>query len=187
MSFQILIADDEPIIRMDLREMLEEIGHQVVAEARDGQEALRLIQEKNPEVVILDIKMPGMDGISVAREMAKQYPIIILTAYSERNLVEQARDAGIMQYLWKPFRIEDLAPAIELAVSHFLEKAELSERVSKLQEQLEARKWIEKAKGLLMKAENLNETQAYRKLQKISMEKNIPMKKVAEAIITAHG
>jgi len=187
MSFQIFIADDESIIRMDLRELLEEIGHQVVGEAKDGLEAVRIIEEKKPELVILDIKMPGMDGISVAREIAKKYPVIILTAYSERDLIRHAREAGVMAYLSKPFRIENLSPAIELAVSHFIEKSELTEKVTKLHEELENRKLIEKAKGLLMKAENLNESQAYRRLQTISMEKNIPMKKVAEAIITMHG
>jgi len=187
MSFRILIADDEPLIRVDLKELLEELGYEVVGEARDGREALNLVDQVSPDLVILDIKMPKMDGISVAREISERFPVIILSAYTERSLVEKARDAGVMAYLSKPFREGDLSPAIELAVSHFLRTSELTERVTRLKEKLEARKVIDQAKGLLMSKEGVNEAEAYRRLQKISMDKNRPMKDVAEAIILMMG
>ncbi len=187
MSFRILIADDEPLIRVDLRELLEEIGYKVVGEAKDGQEALRLIDQENPDIVILDIKMPRLDGIELARIIAHRYPVIILTAYSESHLIQKARDAGVMAYLSKPFRESDLSPAIELAVSHFLQRAQLTEYVSRLREQLETRKLVEKAKGFLMDWERLSEAEAYRRLQKISMDENRPMKEVAKAIMDAYG
>ncbi len=151
MSFKILIADDEPLIRGDLRELLEDLGYVVVAEARDGREALELINQVKPDVVILDIKMPRLDGISIAEEISGRHPVIILTAYTERHLIEKARDAGVMAYLSKPFREGDISPAIELAVNHFLKTSQLAAGVSRLKEQLETRKLIEKAKGLLMK------------------------------------
>jgi len=187
MSFRILIADDEALIRVDLKELLEELGYEVVAEAGDGQEVLNLMDQVNPDLVILDIKMPEMDGISVAREISERFPVIILTAYTERHLIEKARDAGVMAYLSKPFREGDLSPAIELAVNHFLRTSELTERATRLKEQLEARKVIDQAKGLLMSKEGLNEAQAYRRLQRISMDKNKTMKEVAEAIILMMG
>jgi two-component system, response regulator PdtaR len=187
MSYRILIADDEPLIRIDLRELLEEMGHQVVAEAGDGREALELIRLKNPDVVILDIKMPRLSGIEAARKVADRYPVILLTAYSERSLTEQARDAGVMAYLTKPFQERSLSPAIELAVRHFVEKSTLSERVTRLKEELDTRKLVERAKGLLMDSERLGEEQAFRRMQKISMNKNIPIKEVAQAIITMLG
>jgi AmiR/NasT family two-component response regulator len=183
MTFKILIADDEPLIRVDLRELLEELGYEVVAEAGDGHEALKLMDQLNPDLVILDIKMPKMDGISVAKRISGHFPVIILSAYTERHLIEKARDAGVMTYLSKPFREGDLSPAVELAVNHFLRTSELTYQVTRLKEQLEARKVIDKAKGILMDKEGLNEAQAYRHLQKISMDKNKPMKEVAEAII----
>lgn len=181
--YKILIADDEPLIRVDLRELLEEIGHQVVGETGDGREVLAVIDSIKPDLVILDIKMPGMSGIEVARRIARNYPVIMLTAFSERALIEQARDAGVMAYLTKPFRDGTLTPAIELAVSNYLEKAALTESVSQLKEQLDTRKIIDKAKGLLMDKQNLSEAQAYRHIQTISMNKNKSMKEVAEAII----
>ena len=187
MSFRILIADDERLLRIDLKELLEDLGYQVVGEARDGLEALNLIKQENPDVVILDIKMPRMNGIEVAREVSGEYPVIMLTAYSESQLIEQARDAGAMAYLTKPFREGDVSPAIELAVSNFLEKAVLTERVSRLKAQLETRKLLDRAKGLLMKKEGLSEPKAYRRLQEISMNKNKPIKEVAEAVITMLG
>jgi AmiR/NasT family two-component response regulator len=183
MGFRILIADDEPLIRLDLRELLEDLGHQVVAEARDGKEALALIETKRPDLVILDIKMPEVDGISLAAKISHLYPVVILTAYTESQLIERARGAGVMAYISKPFREGDVSPAVQLAVSHFLERSALAERVSRLKEQLDARKFIEQAKGLLMSKEGLTEAEAYRRLQKISMDKNKTMKEVAEAII----
>ena len=183
MSYRILIADDESLIRADLKELLEELGYEVVAEAKDGREALDLIEQAKPDLVILDIKMPHVDGISVARKISGRIPVIILTAYTQRYLIEEAKDSGVMAYLSKPFREDDLSPVIELAVTQFLKTSNLTERVSKLTEQLENRKLIEKAKGLLMNKERLTEVQAYRRLQKISMEKNKSMKEVAEAIM----
>ena len=187
MGFRIIIADDEPLIRVDLRELLEEVGYEVVAEAGDGHEAFRLIDQVNPDLVILDIKMPKMDGIDLARRISERFPVIILSAYTERHLIEKARDAGVMAYLSKPFREGDLSPAIELAVNHFLRTSVLTERVERLKEQLEARKVIDQAKGLLMSREGFTEAQAYRHLQKISMDKNRPMKEVAEATIVMLG
>jgi response regulator NasT len=181
--FRILIADDEPLIRIDLKELLEEIGHEVVAETGDGKEALAMLDKAKPDLVILDIKMPGMSGIEVARRISHEYPVIILTAFSERSLIEQARDAGVMAYITKPFRDGTLTPAIELAVSNYLEKASLTEKVTQLKEQLETRKVIDKAKGLLMDKQSLSEAQAYRHIQSVSMNKNKSMKEVAEAII----
>ena len=187
MSFKILIADDEPLIRVDLRELLEELGYEVVAEAGDGHEALQLMDQVNPDLVILDIKMPKMDGITVAREISERYPVVILTAYTDRHLVEKARDAGVMAYISKPFREGDLCPAIELAVNHFLKDSALTDHITRLKEQLRDRKVIDQAKGLLMRKEGLTEAQAYRRLQRISMDKNKPMKEVAEAIILMLG
>jgi two-component system, response regulator PdtaR len=187
MSFRILIADDEPLIRIDLKELLEGIGHEVVGEARDGKEALDLLEMTKPDIAILDIKMPHLNGIDLAKKIAGRYPIIMLTAYSEKYLVEQARDAGVMAYLTKPFREEDLAPAIELSVRHFLEKSALADRVLHLKDELETRKVVDRAKGLLMESEHLTEAQAYRKIQKISMDKNKSLREVAEAIITMLG
>jgi response regulator NasT len=181
--FRILIADDEPLIRIDLKELLEEIGHQVVAETGDGKEALAMLDKAKPDLVILDIKMPGMSGIEVAKRISHEYPVIILTAFSERSLIEQARDAGVMAYITKPFRDGTLTPAIELAVSNYLERVSLTEKVTQLKEQLETRKIIDKAKGLLMDKQSLSEAQAYRHIQSVSMNKNKSMKEVAEAII----
>ncbi len=187
MTYRILIADDELLIRTDLRESLEELGYRVVAEARDGSEALTLIDQTKPDIAILDIKMPHVDGIAIAERVASHLPIILLTAYSDKNLIDRAREAGVMAYLTKPFREKELSPAIELAVKHFLEQSSLSERVSELKEQLVSRKLVEKAKGLLMEAEGLSEKQAYRRIQQMSMKKNKPMKEVAGAIILMMG
>lgn len=187
MSYRILIADDEPLIRTDLKEMLEGMGHEVVGEARDGREALDLVQKKKPDILILDIKMPKLSGLEVAKEFAPRYPVIILTAYSERHLIKLAQEAGVMSYLTKPFREENLSPAIELSVRHFLEKSELTERVVRLKNELDTRKIVDRAKGLLMESEHLTEAQAFRKIQKISMDKNKTLKEVGDAIITMLG
>jgi response regulator NasT len=183
MGLRVVLADDETLARGDLKEMLAEMGHTIVGSAVDGIEALRFIEDEDPDLVLLDIKMPKMDGLQVAGKMADRCPAIILTAYSERNLVEQARDAGVMAYVTKPFRKADLSAAIELAVSNFIKQSRLQERVDRLKEQLETRKLVEKAKGMLMNAENLTEAQAHKRLLDISMSKNKSLKKVAEAII----
>ncbi len=183
MSFRILIADDESLIRMDLKELLESIGHKVVAEASDGMEAFDLLNQTNPDLVILDIKMPRLSGLEMAKKISDKYPVIILTAFSEKFLIEQAKDAGVMAFLSKPFQEKSLSPAIELAVSHFLEKSILNERILHLKEELEVRKLVDRAKGILMDSENLSEAQAYRKIQKISMDKNKPIREIAEVII----
>ncbi|MFZ7112609.1 MAG: ANTAR domain-containing response regulator [Desulfatiglandales bacterium] len=183
MTFRIVIADDEPIIRADLREALEDLGYRVIGVARNGREALELIEQTRPDVAILDIKMPHIDGISLAKKIGSRFPVILLTAYSDKSLINGAREAGVMAYLTKPFRERDLPPIIELAVSHFIEESSLLEHVSRLKTQLETRKLIEKAKGLLMEVEGLPEKEAYRRIQRMSMKKNKPIKEVAEAII----
>jgi two-component system, response regulator PdtaR len=186
-SFRILVAEDEPLMRMHLKEVLEELGYIVTGVAKDGQEALDLIAQEKPDIVILDIKMPGPDGLEVASKVSQQLPVIILTAYTERHLVKRAKDAGVMAYLSKPFRERDISPAIELAVTHFLERSALTDRVSRLKDELETRKVVDHAKSLLMSKEKLDAVVAYRRLQKISMDKNRPMKDVAEAIILMYG
>lgn len=183
MSFRILIADDEPLIRSDLKEILVEKGYFVVGEAKDGLEAKNMIDRIKPDVIVVDIKMPKMDGIELAELFAKNYPVIILTAFSEHNLIENAKNAGVMSYLTKPFRENDISPAIELAVSNFLEKSTLTEKVTSLKDQLDTRKLVDRAKGVLMAKMHFSEKRAYRHIQKLSMDKNIQMKDVAELII----
>lgn len=183
MTLRILIADDEPLLRCDLKEVLTGLGYCVVGEARNGLEALRLVHLKQPDVVILDIKMPEMDGLQAAREISEDYPVVILTAFSERHLIQKAKDAGVMAYITKPFRVGDVSSAVELAVSLFTEKSVLADRVAALKEQLENRKVVERAKGLLMQKEKLSENSAYRRMQEISMKRNKPLKDVAQAII----
>jgi response regulator NasT len=186
-SFRILIADDETLIRKDLRELLEELGHVVVAEVRDGREALAQAERIKPDVVVLDIVMPGggPDGIEVARTLAAEYPVIMLTAHSSTDLVLAARDAGVMGYLTKPFRRKDIAPAIELAVTHFLRSSHLTEKVRALQEQVETRRLVDRAKAVLMRVGQLSETDAHRQLQKLSMERNLSLRRVAEVILSS--
>jgi response regulator NasT len=187
MSFRVLIAEDEPLMRMHLKEVLEEQGYAVVGAAKDGQEALDLIGQEKPDIVILDIKMPGPDGLEVASKVAQQIPVIILTAYTERHLIKRAKEAGVMAYLTKPFREKDIDPAIELAVTHFLERSALTDSVARLTSELETRKLVDHAKNLLMTREGLDAVGAYRRLQKTSMDKNKPMREVAEAIILMYG
>ena len=185
MSFRILVADDESIIRMDLAELLGELGYTVVGEAADGFEARKLVEQLKPDVVILDVVMPRVGGIKLASELAGEYPVILLTAHSSPDLVQAASDAGVMAYLTKPFRPRDIGPAIVLAVSHFLKQTELSDRVATLGEQLETRKMVERAKAILMARESLSEPEAYRRIQQISMTRNLPMKQVAKEIVDA--
>jgi len=184
----VVIAEDEVLIRMDLKEMLTEEGYHVVGEAGDGQEAIRLAEEHRPDLVILDVKMPVLDGIAAAEQIAKQRiaPVVMLTAFSQRDLVERARDAGAMAYLVKPFNITDLVPAIELAVSRFQELSQLEAEVLGLQERLETRKAIDRAKGLLQEQLQLSEPDAFRWIQKTAMDLRLSMRQVADGVIE-HG
>jgi two-component system, response regulator PdtaR len=182
---RVVIAEDEALIRLDLKEMLEEEGYAVTGEAGDGRTALELAAELQPDLVILDVKMPVLDGISAAEQIASQRlaPIVILTAFSQRDLVERARDAGAMAYLVKPFTKADLVPAIEMAVSRFSEIKALESEMQTLQERLEARKLLDRAKGLLQTDYGLTEPEAFRWIQKTSMDRRLTMRKVAEAVL----
>jgi len=185
---RVIIADDESIIRMDLREMLTNLGYLVVGEAVDGRSAVNLARELKPDVAILDIKMPDMDGIEAARILTEEKiaPVVLLTAYSQRDLVERAKEAGVVGYITKPMRESDLTPAIEVAMARFSEFRALEKEVGDLKKALETRKLVDRAKGILMDAQGLTEAEAFRKIQKMSMNKRRPMKDVAEAIILAH-
>ena len=185
---RVLIADDESIIRMDLREMLTSLGYLVVGEAGDGTSAVNLARELRPDVVIMDIKMPGLDGIEAARILTQEKiaPVLLLTAYSQRELVERAKEAGVVGYLVKPFRESDLGPAIEIALARFAEFTQLEKEVKSLKEALETRKLVDRAKGILMDTKGMSEAEAFRRIQKMSMDTRKPMKEIAEAIILAH-
>ena len=186
---RVIIADDESLVRVDLREALAELGYLIVGEAGDGQSAVNMARELGPDVVVMDIKMPGMDGIEAARILTQEKisPVVLLTAYSQKDLIERAKEAGVVGYLVKPFRETDLAPAIELALARFAEFRALQEEVGNLQEALETRKKVEKAKGILMEKQGMSEAEAFRKIQKMSMNTRKPMKEVAEAIILANS
>lgn len=186
---RVLIADDDPIIRLDLKQMLENLGYEVVAEAEDGQMAIELATAMLPDVCLLDVKMPAQDGIDVATVLADQSiaPAVLLTAYSDSELIARAKEAGVFGYLTKPFKPSDLAPAIEVARSRFEQNQRLAQEVSTLQERLEARKVIEKAKGALIQRESISETEAYRRIQTQSMNQRMSMKEVAEAILATDG
>ncbi len=185
---RIIIADDEPIIRMDLKEMLTHLGYLVVGEAGDGRSVVNMARELRPDLVIMDIKMPDMDGIEAARILTQEdiAPVIFLTAYSQKELVDQAKEAGVVAYLVKPFRESDLAPAIEIALARFEQFRALKKEVADLKEALETRKLVERAKGILMDTQGLSEAEAFRRIQKLSMDTRKPMKEVAEAIILAY-
>lgn len=182
---RVLIAEDEALIRLDLAEMLREEGYEVVGEAGDGQEAVELAELLRPDLVILDVKMPRRDGIDAASEIAAKRiaPIVILTAFSQRDLVERARDAGAMAYLVKPFTAGDLVPAIELAVSRADEIAALEREVSSLSDQLETRKLVERAKGVLQTAHGFTEPEAFKWIQRAAMDKRTTMRQVAEVVL----
>jgi two-component system, response regulator PdtaR len=180
---RILIAEDETLIRMDLSEMLKEAGYQVVGEATDGVEAIELAKELKPDLAILDVKMPKLDGISAASEIIAICPTLMLTAFSQRELVERARDAGVMGYVVKPFTIADLVPAIEIASSRFVELITLREEIADLAERLETRKLLDRAKGVLMHTLKLSEVQAYQWIQKTAMDQRITMKELALGIL----
>jgi two-component system, response regulator PdtaR len=184
-TLRVVVAEDEALIRLDLVEMLTESGYEVVGQAGDGETAIELTEKEKPDLVVMDVKMPKLDGISAAERIAKQRiaPVVILTAFSQRDLVERARDAGAMAYLTKPFTIEDLMPAIELAVSRFQEIKQLDSEVNDLQDQLKARKTIDRAKSLLMSKLNLTEPQAFKWMQKTAMDKRRSMVEVANIVI----
>ncbi|MEV0592256.1 ANTAR domain-containing response regulator [Nonomuraea cavernae] len=186
---RVVIAEDEALIRLDLKEMLQEDGYVVVGEAGDGERAIQLAAELKPDLVILDVKMPVLDGISAAERIVADRiaPCLILTAFSQRDLVERARDAGAMAYLVKPFTKADLVPAIEMAVSRHEEMEALSREVSSLSERLETRKLVERAKGLLMAGHGWSEPQAFRWIQKASMDRRLSMREVAQIVIDDAG
>lgn len=186
MGIRVLIADDEAVVRMDLREMLEESGYEVVGEAGDGRRAVELGKELKPDLAILDIRMPEMSGLEAGEKLMEEgIATLILTAYTDREFIEKAKEIGVLAYLVKPFSKENLIPAIELALARFKELQDLRKEVSSLKEALEARKVVERAKGLLMKHFGLSEEDAYRYLQRRSMEYRKPLKEVAEAVIIA--
>jgi AmiR/NasT family two-component response regulator len=185
---RVIVADDESLVRADLREALTELGYLVVGEVGDGQSAVNMARELDPDVVVMDIKMPGIDGIEAARVLTQERiaPVVLLTAYSQKDLIERAKEAGVVGYLVKPFRETDLAPALELALARFAEFRALQDEVGNLTEALETRKKVERAKGILMDTQGMTEAEAFRKIQKMSMNTRKPMKEVAEAIILAN-
>jgi two-component system, response regulator PdtaR len=181
---RILVAEDEALIRLDLVEMLTEAGYEVVAQAANGVQAIALAKEFLPDLAILDVKMPELDGISAAEQIIEIAPVLMLTAFSQKELVERARDAGVMAYVVKPFNIDDLTPAIEIAISRHLQMRSLREEVLDLHERLETRKVIDRAKGILMAALALSEPEAFSWIQRAAMDRRISMKAVAEAVIS---
>lgn len=188
MSLRIIIADDEAVIRMGLRTMLEERGYQVVGEAGDGKRVLDLVEKMRPDLVFLDIKMPGLDGLAVAQQLAETHrvPVILLTAYGERSLVDRARQAGVMGYLMKPLRETDLEPAIEVALARFRDLRSLAEEITDLQETLETRKLVERAKGVLMQRLGLSEEDAYLRIQRAGRTSRRSMKEIAQQVLEGH-
>ncbi|CAB4708912.1 MAG: response regulator [Actinobacteria bacterium] len=183
---RIVIAEDEAIIRLDLRETLEEEGYEVVADTGRGDTAIELVRQHQPDVAIFDIKMPGMDGLDAARVVSSEKicPVVMLTAFSQREVIEQARDAGALAYLVKPFQKTDLVPAIELAIGRFLEMKTLSGERDALDEQLELRKLLDRAKGLLIDQHSLTEQAAFDFIQKMAMSKRMRMRDVAVAVLS---
>lgn len=188
-ALRILLAEDETIIRLDLRERLENLGHRIVADVADGQTAVNLAREMRPDVVVMDIKMPCLDGISAAAQLTRDAvaPVVLVTAFSDRELVDQAIGAGVMAYVLKPIRDSDLMPAIGVAVSRFREYRLLTKEVNDLNERLETRKLIERAKGLLMSKHSITEQDAFQRIQRLSMDRRIPMKQVAKALLLAEN
>jgi response regulator NasT len=183
---RVLIAEDEALIRLDLREMLQEEGFDVIGEAPDGERAVELAKQLHPDLVICDLKMPKMDGIAAAAQITGERiaPVVILTAFSQRDLIERARDAGAMAYLVKPFQKRDLLPAIEMATSRFAEIRALEAEVHGLRERLEARKLIERAKGVLMSDHRMTEPEAFRWIQRAAMDNRTSMRSVAELVLS---
>jgi len=182
-KIRILVAEDETIIRLDLVEMLSEAGYEVIAQAENGAVAIELAKLHKPDLAILDVKMPEVDGITAAEQIISISPVLMLTAFSQRELIERARDAGVMAYVVKPFSINDLVPAIEIAISRHKQMKSLEAEVADIYERLESRKVIDRAKGILMKALNLSEPEAFSWIQKTAMDRRISMKEIAAAVI----
>ena len=185
MATRVVIAEDEAIIRLDLKETLEEEGYEVVGETGRGDEAVKLVRELEPDLAILDIKMPGLDGLAAAREIAgeRRAAVLILTAFSQRDLIEQARDAGALAYLVKPFERGELVPAVEVALGRFKEIRALADQTASLEEQLEIRKIVDRAKGLLMDRHGMTESDAFSFIQKTAMHDRQTMRSVAQRVL----
>jgi AmiR/NasT family two-component response regulator len=185
-KIRVVLADDEALIRMGLRTMLTEAGYQVVGEAGDGRRTLELIRKLDPDLIFLDLKMPELDGLAVAQQVLAggPRPIVILTAYGDRDYVERAKQLGVMAYLVKPIKEADLIPTIEMAMMHFRTLSTLSGEIKSLEDALETRKLVERAKGLLMEREHLSETEAFRKIQKTSRDQRRAMREVAQEILS---
>jgi response regulator NasT len=185
MTTRILIADDEPLIRMNLRETLQEQGYLVVGEVGDGQSAVNLSRQLRPDLVILDVKMPNLDGVSAAKAIIAEgiAPVLLLTAYSSRELVDQARDAGVLGYLIKPVRDAELMPLIEVTIARWSEQEGRRKELTQLRDRLETRKLVERAKGCLMDQQGLSESEAFRKIQQLAMNSRKTMREVAQAIL----
>jgi two-component system, response regulator PdtaR len=185
LAVRVVIAEDEAIIRLDLKETLEEEGYEVVGETGRGDEAVQLVRQHQPDIAILDIKMPGLDGLSAAREITteRQAAVLILTAFSQRDLIERARDAGALAYLVKPFQRSELIPAVEVALGRFKEMRALEDEVKGLEDQLETRRVVDRAKGLLMDQHGLSENDAFNFIQKTAMRERTTMKAVAQKVI----
>jgi two-component system, response regulator PdtaR len=188
MDTRILVAEDEAISRMDLCEMLENLGYTVVGQAGDGVAAVNLARTLQPDLVLMDIKMPELDGISAAETLSEErsVPVLLLTAYSDREFVDRAVDAGVMGYLVKPFAEAQLKPAIEVALERWREVRQIQQDLAETKETLETRKLVERAKGVLMDSQNLKEAEAFRRIQRLSMNSRKSMREVAEAILLAH-
>lgn len=187
MPTRIIIAEDDSVIRMDLREELQRQGYLVVGDVGDGQSAINLARELRPDLIIMDIRMPELDGIEAARVLTSERlaPVVLLTAFSDDELIERAREAGVVNYVTKPWRQSDLKPAIEIALARFQEFREMESQVKTLEDQLTTRKVVEKAKGVLMEKYKLTEQEAFRRIQKLSMNNRKSMREVAEAILLA--
>lgn len=188
-SLRIVIADNESLIRLDIREMLEDAGHEVVGEAVNGRRAVELTRQHRPDLVLMDIKMPEMDGITAAGKIYadKIAPVILLTAFSQPDIVDKAKDSGVLGYLVKPVQESQLFPAMEIALSRWQEMQGLEDELEKLKDSLETRKLIDRAKGIIMAAHKLGEQEAYRRMQQYAMQKRVPLKDVAQSIIRAAG
>ena len=186
---RVVVAEDEAVIRLDIVEMLREVGYDVVGEAADGESAIRLAEELRPDLVVMDIKMPILDGISAAERIARARiaPVVLLTAFSQKELVERARDAGAMAYVVKPFTSADLVPALEIALSRHAEISSLESEISDLTERFETRKLVERAKSLLQTSMGLSEPEAFRWIQKTSMDRRLTMREVAETVLKQIG